>query len=234
MPSAERERLGLIRMVTNELKSWSEEADSVLEDQDIEGRVLRGFRSGRKTLWIDPHTEELVRVDLPLGGTRMIMTNFRLDPDDLDESHFVTEPPPGYTATVRGPISSDVSNAGEQDLVEFLMFMANLRTDGHFPDAINPLEVLTLQDRGLLREDIEATPAEEEDGARRFAEACQRAVTFVMGMGPDRDWQYAGADTPLGSSDTPIAWWRTDEGTYRVIWGDLTLTTESTWDHAVR
>lgn len=230
MPDAEQERLGLLRMVTEELKTLDTDADEVLPDREVDGRTLRGFRVETKTLWIDVETETLAQVDLPMGGSRMVLSNFRIDPEDLNASHFSTDPPAEYDPAVEGPISGDVTEVGEQDVVEFLQFMAASRIDGRFPDAINPMEILTLEDRGLLRVDTFTDPAEQQEAGRRFAVASQRAMTFVMRMKPVHNWHYRGAGIEMGSGDRAIAWWNPVPETHRVIWGDLRITDETDWE----
>ena len=232
MPSAERERLGLLRMVTESLETLPPDADEVLKPEIIDGRSVLGFRAGQRTLWIDPASEALVRVDNTLGGTRMVMSNFRLDPEELDASMFSTTPPEGYTPTVGEAVAFDTSNPGEEDLVMFLDYMAAFRVDSRFPAMVNPMEVLTLEEKGLFREYPDTTPEQTEAAGQAFAQASQRAVTFVVGMKPVNDWHYAGDGVVRDSVDTPIAWWKPEgSATYRVIWADLSITDESNWDH---
>jgi hypothetical protein len=231
MPSTEGERLALISQVTEGLTSLPREAEEVLGREVIDGRVVRGYRVGARTLWIDEDQHALVRVELAMGGARMVMDSFRLDPPELEESLFSTAPPADYAKLLDATLVHDVEEVGEEDLVEFLRFMAQVRTDLQFPTMVNPMEVLTLEEKGLLRVDPDADPAQLAESSRAFASASERAVTFVMQMKPAGDWHYAGTGVTLGDADTPIAWWKPD-GTdaYRVLWGDLDITDEPEWD----
>jgi hypothetical protein len=231
MPTAERERLALITQVTATMNTLPPSAERLEETRRIGDRTVHGYRAGHRTLWIDPATEELVEMDLVLGGLRMVMTEFRLDPPDLGAALFSTTPPEGYAPALQEALTYDVDTAGEEDLIAFLRFMAESRIDGVFPDSINPMEILTLEDRGLLRVDAEATPEEQEQNGLAFARASQRAVTFVMGMQPANDWRYAGSGVAHGAANTPIAWWKpSGKTTHRVIWADLSITEETEWD----
>jgi hypothetical protein len=231
MPSTEHERLALISQVTEGLISLPREAEEVLGREVVDGRVVRGYRVGTRTLWIDEDRHTLVRVELPMGGARMVMNSFRLDPPELEASLFSTTPPADYAESLDATLVYDVDQVGEEDLVAFLQFMAQLRTDLQFPTMVNPMEALTLEEQGLLQVDPDADPAQLAESGRAFASASQRAVTFVMTMKPASGWHYAGAGVTLGDADTPIAWWKPDHADdYRVVWGDLDITDEPDWD----
>ena len=231
MPSVERERVGLISMLTEEIKNLPAEADEILiENQDVDNRPLRAFHTGNKTMWIDEKREELVQMELDMGGVRMVMRNFRLDPEDLDEAQFSLIPPADYTQSLQGTVEYDMAELGAADVIAYLSAVVEAKKDHRFPEAINPMEFLSLAEQGLLIE-VARSPEEEEEYGQAFAQASQRAMMFVMGMKPENDWHYAGKDVPLGDANTPIAWYRPDgSDAYRVIWGDLSTGDEADWD----
>ncbi len=225
MPSVERDRIQLINLVSKEIKTLPDRADEILGEQVIDGREVQGFRVSDQTIWIDVETQELISVDRKLGGTRMVMSEFRIDPDDLDDSMFSTTPPEDYTPISKEAVAYDVSKPGEQDLIEYLRTVANLKKDHRFPATVNPMELLTLEKEGMLVEDEPASPEEEQKEIQAFAKVCQKTVMFVVNMKPENDWHYAGKGVEYGDSATPIAWWKSDGSeTYRVIWGDLSAT----------
>ena len=118
----------------------------------------------------------------------------------------------------------------QKPVVAFLDFMSACRVDDQFPATINPVEILTLQEKGLFREFPDADPAEAEAAAQGFARSSQGAVRFVSAMRPENDWHYVGKGVVRDSGDTPIAWWRPEgSGAYRVIWADLEVTDEANW-----
>lgn len=222
IPSVERQRLQLIELTTREMKSLPAQADEVLGEQVVEGRRVQGFRVDGSTLWIDVETGELAFVDKQMGGTRMVLSDFRIDPNDLDDSAFSTTPPEGYVSASREAIAYDISNPGERDLLEYLQTVASLTKDRRFPATVNPLEILSLEKEGRLEEIEDTTPEEEEKAKQAFTRACQKVVMFVMTMKPGNDWHYAGKGVQLGDSETPVAWWKPEGSTtYRVVWGDL-------------
>jgi len=224
MPSVERERIELIEFISREIKSLPDRADEILPEQVIDGRTVQGFRAGGRTIWIDMEAEALAYVDNELGGTRMLMTDFRIDPEDLDDSKFSIMPPEDYVSVSKAPLVYDVSDPGEQDLIEYLRTVATWTEDHRFPATVNPLEVLSLQKEGKLGESKFTTPEEEQKEIQAFTRACQNAVMFVMKMEPGNDWHYVGKGVEYGDSDTPIAWWKPEgAAAYRVVWGDLSV-----------
>ncbi len=225
MPSVEQHRLQLIKFVSKEIKTLPKKADEILGEQVVDGREVQGFRVGNQTIWIDVETEELVFVDKELGGTRMVMTNFRIDPADLDDSMFSTTPPEDYTPIASKAVAYDVSDPEEKDLIEYLHAIVKMKKDQRFPATVNPMELLTLEKEGMLVEDEPASPEEEQKEIQAFTQVCQKTVMFVMKMKPENDWHYAGKGVEYGDSQTPIAWWKPEGSeTYRVIWGDLSAT----------
>jgi len=225
MPSVERERIQLIQLISEEIKSLPSKAEEDLGEIEFEGRTVRGFRAGHKKIWIDVKTQQLAYIDQPLGGTRLVMTDFRIDPNDLDDSAFSIAPPEGYTSISKGPLAYQNSEPDEEDLVEYLRMVATWTKGQTFPATLNPLEVLTLQKEGKLDESREVSPEEEQREIKTFTRVSQNTVIFVTKMRPVNDWQYRGKGVTYGDSGTPIAWWKpSGTNTYRVVWGDLSTT----------
>lgn len=230
MPSVERDRIDLINTLTGELKSLPSEAVEIPEDRMVDGRILRGFRTGGKTMWIDMQRKELAEMEIDMGGVRMVMSDFRLDPADLDASMFSTTPPADYTPSLQGAVEYEMDDLNVADVIAYLSTVVEAKKDHRFPDAINPMEFLSLAEQGLLIE-IERSPEDAEAYGQAFAQASQRAMMFVVGMKPANDWHYAGKNVELGESNTPIAWYKPDgSDVYRVIWGDLRTGDETDWD----
>ena len=231
MSSIERERIQLIRLINEQLKSLPSQADEILEIEIVDGRELHGFRVGNNTMWLDAETGELDYIEQDLGGTQMVMSDFRLDPDDLEDSMFDISPPADYVSVINGAIIDyDVSNSGEKDLIEFLR-LSSMMIKGHeFPSTTNPMELLSLQQQGKLIES-ELNSQDDQDFAQAFASVSPKSVTFVMQMRPENDWHYAGGGVKYGESDIPIAWWKPEGAAmYRVIWGDLSVSNAASAD----
>ena len=223
MKSVERERLGLIDLICEEIKTLPDKANKILEERDVEGRSVRGFQVDGQTIWIDVKTQELAFVEKQFGGTRMVMTDFQIDPVELDESKFSLTPPEDYTF-IDVSTSFDVSGSGEQDLIDYLRIAARIIKGRVFPATVNPMEIASLGKEGKIDESGFEEFGNEQEALSAFVNACQRAVTFVMKMRPENDWHYAGKGVKFGDSDTAIAWWKiSGSKTYRVIWGDLSV-----------
>ncbi len=211
--------------MTEGLKSLPLQANEVLDSRTIDGRKARGFHAGDQTIWIDVRGKEILMVETNLGATRMILTQFRIDPSDLTEADFSVEPPEGYAPVLQSPLAYDTSNPTERDVIEYLRAVANMTTDNRFPATLNPMDVMNLEKEGRLDRSNILSPEKEEKAGQEFAKAAQKTVMFVARMRNYHDWNYKGKDVVLGDAKTPIAWWKPNgEGVYRVIWGDLSVT----------
>ena len=89
--------------IVEQLRTLPDQADEDLGEQNIDGRMLRGYRATEygvtKILWIDPETMDLVRAEINVAdtpGLRLVITDFQFDVE-LDESLFSLTPPEGYT-----------------------------------------------------------------------------------------------------------------------------------------
>lgn len=225
MPSVERDRIQMAKFIGGGLKKLPSQADEVLEERTIDGRKVQGFRVGDDSIWIDLETGDLNSVEKRLGGTRMVMTDFRIDPNDLDDSTFSISPPEDFASLTSGALAVDSSNAAEEDLIEYLRMTSAMIAGSRFPATINPLEIMSLEKEGKLTDAGDASPEELQAAADAFAQVCPRAVGFVTSMRPENDWHYVGKGVVHGDAETPIAWWKpTSSETYRVVWGDLRVT----------
>ncbi|MCE5229767.1 hypothetical protein LLG95_09255 [bacterium] len=226
MPSSERERLGLVKMLTQTVKNLPAQADAILDERTIDGRKVTGYRVGEQTFWIDVHSKTLIQMEKSLGGRPLVMKDFRLDPPELDEAAFSLKLPAGYTAMTAQPLKLDYANVGEEDLVKHLRLVSSVIQGHKFPASTNPMELLTLGKEGKL--DFKSLPAEQARSfSQDYAQSAQRMVTFSMSLKPENDFHYAGEGVTFGDAKTPIAWWKpTGLANYRVIWGDLRITEE--------
>ena len=114
---------------TERLRTLPARADEALGRKEIDGRALDGFRvheaDAVTTVWIDPGTGELARVELEFAdapGMNTIMSDFQLDVP-LDDSLFSLEPPQGYTPV---EVQADASTVTERDFIEFLRLLVGL------------------------------------------------------------------------------------------------------------
>jgi outer membrane lipoprotein-sorting protein len=212
--------------VVEKLRALPSEADEVLGEKEIDGRMLQGFRVIKddmtSTVWVDPQTEQLVRVEIRYRNTpgmNTIITDFQFNVQ-LDDSLFSVTPPEDYT---RLGVQADVSKVTEHDLIEYLRSWSSWTKDGTFPPTFNlaalPNVAMEMEKQGKFGEG-------ETSAQQRQADAMQtyRGIMFVAQLPAQSNWRYAGENVKYGDADTPIFWYRpVNSKTYRVIYGDLSV-----------
>ena len=213
-------------MVVEKLRTLPDQADEALGEKEIDGRVLEGFRVTQgdmiSTVWIDPQTTQLVRVEIEYTGSpgmNTIMTDFQFNAE-IDDTLFSLTPPENF---IRMEVSADVSTVTEQDLTAYLHMWSTWTKDGTFPPTFNPLELPKVTAEMIKQGKF--GDGETSDQERR-AEAMQmyRGITFVTQLPAGSNWRYAGENVSYGAADTPIFWYRPENSiTYRVIYGDLSV-----------
>ena len=213
-------------MVVEKLRTLPGEADEVLGEKEIDGRVLEGFRVTQddiiNTVWVDPQTAQLVRVEIEYTnapGMNTIMTDFQFNAE-LDDSLFSLVPPEGFTLL---EVRADVSTVTEQDLIEYLRMWSAWTKDGTFPPTFNPVELPKVTAEMIKQGKFGEGETSDQD---RRAEAMRmyRGIVFVTQLPADSNWRYAGENVSYGDADTPVFWYKPDGSvTYRVIYGDLSV-----------
>jgi hypothetical protein len=174
------------------------------------------------TVWIDPQTRELVRVETEFAnapGMSVTMTDFRFNVE-LDDALFSLTPPEGYT---RLEVQVDASEVAEQDFIEYLRLWSTWTKDGTFPPTVNPVQLskLAMEMKAHDRFIADQTSEKERMG---HAMHMSRGTMFVLKLPAASNWRYAGENVKYGDAQTPIFWYRPEgSATYRVIYGDLTV-----------
>jgi outer membrane lipoprotein-sorting protein len=208
------------------LRTLPERADEVLGERNVDGHVVQGFRVAEEgeidTVWIDPHTRELILVEREFAnmpGISATMTNFQFDVD-LDNSLFSLIPPQGYTHI---EVQADVSEVAEQDLIEYLRLWTTWTKDSTFPPTLNPVELTKLSaEMAVAGKFVENNTAEQPNPEHVMA--MTRGVMFVMKLSAESHWGYAGENVKFGDALTPIFWYQPEGSqTFRVIYGDLNV-----------
>jgi outer membrane lipoprotein-sorting protein len=210
--------------VVERLRTLPCQADEVHGEKEIDGRVLQGFRvteeSVTHTVWVDPQTRQLVRVEMEYAdapGMNTIMTDFQFNVE-LDDSLFDLTPPEGYAPL---EVHADVSTVTEQDLIDYLKMWSTWTKDGTFPPTFNPVDLPKVTAEMMKQGEFGEGETSEQ---QRQAEAMQmyRGIMFVAQLPADSNWRYAGENVSYGDADTPVFWYRPEGSeTYRVIYGDL-------------
>jgi outer membrane lipoprotein-sorting protein len=209
------------------LRSLPDRADEELGEREIDGRVVQGFRVTEEgvtyTVWIDPRTRELVEIETEFAnapGMSSTMTDIRFDVELPDELFSIT-PPDGYS---RLELQVDVSEASEDDLIEYLRLWSGWTKDNTFPPTLNPVELakvsMEMAKSGKFGPEQQTTKEEGLAHAMKMT----RGMMFVMKLPAESNSRYAGENVSYGDADTPIFWYRPEGSvTYRVIYGDLSV-----------
>ncbi len=213
-------------MVVEKLRTLPDQADEVLGEKEIDGRVLQGFRVTQddmiNTVWVDPQTAQLVRVEIEYTnapGMNTIMTDFQFNVE-LDDSLFSLVPPEGFT---RLEVQADVSTVTEEDLIAYLQMWSTWTKDGTFPPTFNPLELPKVTAE-MIKQGKFGEGETSQQQRRTEATQMYRGIMFVTQLPAGSNWRYAGENVKFGAAQTPIFWYQ-PEGyeTYRVIYGDLSV-----------
>lgn len=222
-----------------EIRSLPERADEVLDERDMDGRNVRGFRVTEegmdKILWVDVETGDLVRMEgefVNAPGSHIVIENVRFD-IEYDDSFFSLEPPSGFTPLI---VETDSSLIGEQDLINVLDFYTSHHVDALFPESLNSNEVsismINLTKSGKFREPSTEGMTEEEkiQIGLETTNILTRGFMFIMPLEP-QNWHYAGKGVKRGAADTPVFWYKPEGSeTYRVVYGDLDVRDVATED----
>ena len=212
--------------VVEKLRMLPDEADEVLGEKEIDGRLLQGFRVTQgdmiNTVWIDPQTEQLVRVEIEYSsspGMNTIMTDFQFNAE-LDDSLFSLTPTEGYN---RMEVQADVSTVTEEDLIAYLQMWSTWTKDGTFPPTFNPIQLPKVTAEMIKQGKFGEGETSQQ---QRQTEAMQmyRGIMFVTQLPAESNWRYAGENVKYGDAETPIFWYKPEGSqTYRVIYGNLSI-----------
>ena len=211
--------------VIEKLRSLPDRADEEIGTREIDGQVVQGFRVTEEgitsTVWIDPKTKELVEVEIEFvnaPGMSGTMTDIRFNVELSDELFSIT-PPDGYT---RLELQVDVSEASEDDLIEYLRLWSSWTRDNSFPPTLNPVELakvsMEMVKAGKFGPEEQTTEEQSLDHTMKMT----RGMMFVMKLPAESNSRYAGESAKYGDAETPVFWYRPEGSeTYRVIYGDL-------------
>ena len=212
--------------VIEKLRTLPDRADEELGTSEINGRVLQGFRVAEEdvtnTVWIDPQTRELVRVEtefINAPAMNVVMTDFQFD-IELDDSLFSLTPPEDYT---RLEVQADVSAVAEQDMIEFLRAWSSWTKDNTFPPTLNPMELQKVSMEMEQRDEFGKGQTTDQQ-RKQDAMTMYHGIMFLMQLPADSNWRYAGENVKFGDAGTAIFWYCPEGSeTYRIIYGDLSV-----------
>ena len=208
-----RDYVAFLRKIIADLQNDPDFEAKELGEKEIDGQKVIGFSTDEFTIWADAKTALPVRIEVqsPLS---VVFMNFQFNVP-VDESLVSMDVPDGYTEQKK---VFDMGTSTEQDLVECLRIWAELLLDGKFPEAIGMEELMNQLPQ------IEARLAESvvsaEEGTQKGM-TLAKGMLFIMGL---KNQHYAGNGVKLGEADKAIFWYQSERaGTYRVIYGDLSV-----------
>lgn len=221
----------MVSGMTGEHKELGKETINGVEVQGIEVNNPPAFVTiynnfiGR--LWVDVATKYPVRMEIETEiGTGeqkinilMVMDNFEWG-EDLDPAIFEPNIPADYTTMGELKIPAQ----DEASAIEGLRLFAEM-TDGHYPSQMNVM-TLTKESAEAYGKKLGAaiTKPSDEQTQQMMAEMMkfQAPVLFYTKLGRDgNDPMYYGKDVKTGDANTVLMRWKISDGTYRVIYGDL-------------
>ncbi len=183
-------------------------------------------------IWADEVTEMPLRVEIRPSGTGQdgvveVMTHFVWN-EPIEPSLFSTELPAGYVLRVNGgPIN-------EQSLIELLRVCVTL-SDGAFPDTLDSATAANLVFQDFRRRLPDATTIVDEGESVRVRyemdqiakdafRTCLKGLEFIGQVQQVQAWHYSGRGARLGDASRVVCYWGLPgDGSYRVIYGDLSL-----------
>ena len=194
-------------------------------EKEIDGKKAVGFRfdspAATVTLWADPKTGLLVRIDNVWSGiprTEMAMTGFEFNVK-LDEALFDLTIPAEYKVQ---SFDVDASPSRQQDLVEALRICSEFG-GGSFPDALDTTSVTRLVTSYAIKH---AKDMSDEKMQELMKESIKigRGFQFALELPESAEATYAGKGIKRGEKDRPIFWYKPQGSTkYRVIFADLSV-----------
>jgi outer membrane lipoprotein-sorting protein len=202
------------------LKKLGDKPDKELGQKELEGKRVTGFVATQGTftftMWVDSATGKIARIenDSPVNGAdyHVVMTNFRFD-EKLDDSLFSFAVPAGYK--VQQQAMPPTPPGGEASVVEALRGYAK-RAGGKFPSSLaawGPWSVLFSKSNSNGTPDSEATHVMANLGA---------SLSFLVSM-PKNNYAYLGQGKTVEHKDAIVFWYKKADGTFRAIYGDLSV-----------
>lgn len=232
--------LDVFRNIIRKAQENPDETIEYLGESKIGRRRVIGYRvtvqettvmsrpGDQVTIWIDVRNLSLVQIEGSLEKDMgqpctITMTDIQLDVP-LDPNLFSLEVPEGYK---QHQTQVNASTPTEADMVEMFRIWAE-GADGKFPPALNAVAVQDVLSTLRHKGEIQIGSASPEDpGMQKYLEVSGklfRGVYFVLGLPPEADWHYSGAEAAFGDPTLPIFWYRPKGSeTYRVVYADLSV-----------
>lgn len=204
------------------LKKLGDIPDKELGQMERDGRRVTGFVATQGdrtfTLWVDSTTGDLVSIEhdslVNDKPTHITMTDFRFN-ERLDDSLFSFEVPAGFRvreSAAKRPVR-DLLGDGEKHIIEALRGYTK-RAGGKFPTSLTNWGLWAV----LFSKDAQDDVLDPE--VERVMGHLGAILPFLVAM-PKENYAYRGNGKTVDDRDEIIFWYKTPDGTYRAIYGDL-------------
>jgi hypothetical protein len=207
------------------LQSLEQKPDKELGEKYIDGKNTRGFEATmgkiKVTMWVDVATSRPVQIDYDQLQFHVTMTEFKFD-TQLDESLFSYEAPEGYEVR-QAPTTPKVAG-GEESLIIALRGFTT-QSGGDFPASITDWgEWVTLLFKGALKGAVEKGAVDDKaQGELNAIMANLGSVLPFLTAMDKADYAYRGKGKTTVDKDEIVFWYKKPDGTYRAIYGDLSV-----------
>jgi len=204
------------------LQSLEQKPDKELGEKFMDGKNTRGFEATlgklKVTMWVDVATSRPVQIDYEQLQYHVTMTEFKFD-TQLDESLFSYEAPEGYE--VRQAPTLPKAVGGEEGLVIALRGFTK-HSGGAFPGSITDWgEWATLPFKNLAEGKPELDAKGKEELTRDMS-SIGAVLPFLTAM-DKADYAYRGKGRTTADKDAIVFWYKKPDGTYRAVYGDLSV-----------
>ena len=205
-----------------QLTKLSDKPDRELGEQTVDGRRVIGFEASlvgvKYTLWLDAKSKTIAKIEGHSAHGRIVkdaMTDFQFDLP-LDEALFSYEVPAGYKIHV--PSDTPYVRPSEANVLNALRLYTQ-KSGGKFPKNLTDWHDLS---------DLFLTPVERLvawDKSPAFQEISEQTAatrSFLRDFSL-KDFAYLGNGLTTQDTQSIILWYKTKDGPYRAIYGDLSV-----------
>jgi outer membrane lipoprotein-sorting protein len=215
------ERLADAVDIVSEFRNLANGQGKAIGERQIAGAKARGFElqmhAQTATVWADFKTglPVLVEMSLPIAGqsAKVVLSDIVFD-SDLDDSLFSLTPPASYK--LESSISIQPPSDVETAVLGILRVYAKT-SDGQFPPKLDDWGAFA-----VLASKNSTDGKLNADGQQLMGDA--GALTGLLSdQKKGADYDYTPGTARLGDAGKLVFWMRQKEGTYRAIFGDLSV-----------
>lgn len=220
-------RIMVRQMMSQEYKHLGRDTISGIDVEGIEctgPRVMGGmFEDATARLWVERGTDYPVRMEIEgtVSGGQMEMTmvidDFQWDVE-LDPALFVPEIPADYTSS-----EMKIPQASEEAAINALRKFAEI-SGGRYPTNLAYLTLMKEISEVLVKKYGIASMANTDDYTSSLQNMLPVGMFYTQLSGEGKEPVYYGDKVTADNPELVLLRWKVSDGTYRVIFGNLTAT----------